>query len=47
MSGKVIDGPVTIRGDLVVTGRLNKGLDTAQQMRAKRSKSSRESCNPW
>ena len=27
---KVLDGPITIRGDLIVTGRLNKGLDTAQ-----------------
>ena len=30
MSGKVLEGPITIRGDLIVTGRLNKGLDTAQ-----------------
>ena len=30
MAGKVIEGPVTIRGDLIITGRLNKGLDTAQ-----------------
>ena len=30
MAGKVIEGPVTIRGDLVVTGTLNKGLDTVQ-----------------
>jgi hypothetical protein len=30
MSGKVFEGPVTIRGDLNVTGRLNKGLDTVQ-----------------
>ena len=30
MGGKVLDGPITIRGDLIVTGRLNKGLDTAQ-----------------
>ena len=28
--GTVLNGPVTIRGDLVVTGRLNKGSDTAQ-----------------
>ena len=30
MAGKVMEGPITIRGDLIVTGRLNKGLDTAQ-----------------
>jgi hypothetical protein len=27
---QIIEGPVTIRGDLNVTGRLNKGLDTVQ-----------------
>ena len=31
MGGKVLEGPVTIRGDLIVTGRLNKGSDTVQQ----------------
>ena len=30
MPGKVLDGPITIRGDLVVTGHINKGQDTAQ-----------------